>query len=208
MKSKNDVKLYQNNVIINQGVHGSIAGVDGSGNLNVELMHREEYPSTPSVTESIGWVFTGWSPAYNLSGTVGNNIKTETRTYTAQYAEDSNGNGIPDGQEPANPTRPGTNDRNTDTGVQAAAQTNVTAEGYNLSEIEDAEDGVATIDEDETPLSNKKLDETSAESEAAHCILHFIILLIALITAIVFMVDGSKRRRRIDDLEDEIRKLR
>ena len=65
-----------------------------------------------------------------------------------------------------------------------------------------------TIDEDDTPLGNKDLNEADAESESEMCILHWLILLAALIIALFFILDGSRRQKRIDDLKDQLKKGR
>ncbi len=197
------------------------------------MIPGDAYPKAPQVTANDGWVFTGWEPAYKLTGTVGAIAKSETRIFTAQYEEDANGNGIPDSQEPdepdtpitpsnptnpttpSNPTTPATDGTTTNNAARTATtQTNAAANQneYNLTEIDNGADnnadGTTTIDEDKTPLGNKVLDDTSAEAQEGHCILHFIILLITLLVAIIFILDGAKRRKRIDEMQNEIEKLR
>ena len=134
-------------------------------------------------------------------------------TATVYYYIDSNGNGVPDSEEPAAPD-PGTpgNNRPAETGAgdtaEAAAETAETDE-YDLTEIDRDDDRErTTIDEDDTPLGNKDLNEADAESESEMCILHWLILLAALIIALFFILDGSRRQKRIDDLKDQLKKGR
>ena len=134
-------------------------------------------------------------------------------TATVYYYIDSNGNGVPDSEEPAAPD-PGTpgNNRPAETGAgdtaEAAAETAETDE-YDLTEIDRDDDRErTTIDEDDTPLGNKDLNEADAESESEMCILHWLILLAALIIALFFILDGSRRQKKIDDLKDQLKKGR
>ena len=134
-------------------------------------------------------------------------------TATVYYYIDSNGNGVPDSEEPVAPD-PGTpgNNRPAETGAgdtaEAAAETAETDE-YDLTEIDRDDDRErTTIDEDDTPLGNKDLNEADAESESEMCILHWLILLAALIIALFFILDGSRRQKRIDDLKDQLKKGR
>ena len=170
------------------------------------------------------------------------------------YYIDENGNGVPDSEEPDEPTPtpdpdpgtdnpPSTTDPDTDdpdtpttptapttpnpgptpSGTGPAATTPETrtaqnpddtdnaddAERYSLTEI-NSEDGTGRttrIDEDDTPLGNKgDLSDAGAENQNhdAMCILHWIILLIALLAAVLFIIDGSRRKNRIEDLKQEL----
>ena len=77
-------------------------------------------------------------------------------------------------------------------------------EDYALEEVgEDTEnaaedeESVATINEDETPLANQQI-------HSPVCILHWLILLAALIIAVIFIWDGHNRKKRIEELKKEL----
>lgn len=172
------------------------------------------------------------------------------------YYIDSNGNDVPDSQEPDDGGNGGggggsdededdggtgggttgggtTTDTTTGTGTTPGAGTGAapapvttvtlaaddadaadaadgaeTAEGaddaYALEEVgEDTEnaaedeESVATINEDETPLANQQI-------HSPVCILHWLILLAALIIAVIFIWDGHNRKKRIEELKKEL----
>ena len=175
------------------------------------------------------------------------------------YYIDENGNGVPDSEEPDEPTPtpdpdpgtdnpPSTTDPDTDnpdtpttptapttpnpgptpSGTGPAATTPETrtaqnpddtdnaddaeaAERYSLTEI-NSEDGTGRttrIDEDDTPLGNKDdLSDADAENHDAMCIIHWIVLLAALLAAILFIIDGSRRKNRIKDLRQELENVK
>ena len=307
------------------------------------MLPGEAYPVAPgadNLNAPEGYAFSGWSPEYDLTGTVPEGQTTETRTYIAVYGEDtnhnnqpdedesysltvtyayaqgeegsaalpavnrqndlavghaysvaspeiegyvavpavvsgtisdrdvsatvlyyidSNGNDVPDSQEPddgGNGGGGGSSDEDDDdggsggtgggttgggtaadtttgtgttpgagTGAAPAPVTTVTiaaddadaadtaddadaAEGadedYALEEVgEDTEnasedeESVATINEDETPLANQQI-------HSPVCILHWLILLAALIIAVIFIWDGHNRKKRIEELKKEL----
>ena len=188
-----------------------------------------------------------------VSGTIYNSNVTAT----VYYYVDSNGNGVPDTEEPATPD-PGTpgggqttpDDNTPDTpgtgggagdagdagdtdtpaaGAGAAAGTGTgtvtraaadaadtdadddaaEADDYDLTEIgEDENNDTTTIDEDETPLGNKVLDDADADNHGAICILHWLILLLAVVITVFFILDGNRLNRKINDLEDDLKERR
>lgn len=188
-----------------------------------------------------------------MSGTIYNSNVTAT----VYYYVDSNGNGVPDTEEPASPDpdtpgggqttpddntpdTPGTGGGagdagdagDTDTpaaGAGAAAGTGTgtvrraaadaadtdadddaaEADDYDLTEIgEDENNDTTTIDEDETPLGNKVLDDADADNHGAICILHWLILLLAVVITVFFILDGNRLNRKINDLEDDLKERR
>ena len=97
-------------VIFDTGNHGSFAeGVTTS----YELKHGDKYPEAPKeevdFTVDANWVFTGWEPKYDKAGTVveiGSGADADSVTYTAQYAEDKNGDGKADSEQTEVTLRP------------------------------------------------------------------------------------------------------
>ncbi|OUN71870.1 hypothetical protein B5G11_02820, partial [Drancourtella sp. An57] len=71
---------------------------------------------------------------------------------------------------------------------------------YNLNEVERDGD-TETIDEDATPLGNMDLDK---DDDHKCCILHFILLLLALIVELIYTHDRKKRQERIFELRREL----
>ena len=66
------------------------------------LLPGEAYPVAPgadNLNAPEGYAFSGWSPEYDLTGTVPEGQTTETRTYIAVYGEDTNHNNQPDEDE-------------------------------------------------------------------------------------------------------------
>ena len=66
------------------------------------LIPGDAYPTAPGAEKlnaPEGKAFDSWDPTYDLTGTVPEGQKTETKNYTAQYGEDSNGDGTPDDKE-------------------------------------------------------------------------------------------------------------
>ena len=188
-----------------------------------------------------------------VSGTIYNSNVTAT----VYYYVDSNGNGVPDTEEPATPdpgtpgggqTTPDDNTPDTpgtgggagdagdagDTDTPAAGAGAATGTGtgtvtraaadaadtdadddaaeaddYDLTEIgEDENNDTTTIDEDETPLGNKVLDDADADNHGAICILHWLILLLAVVITVFFILDGNRLNRKINDLEDDLKERR
>ena len=68
---------------------------------------------------------------------------------------------------------------------------------YELGELDD--DDVATIDEDDTPLGNLDLDK-----DHACCILHFLLLLLALIIELIYTHNRKKGQERIFELRRQL----
>lgn len=97
-------------VILDTGNHGSFAeGVTTS----YELKHGDKYPEAPKeevdFTVDANWVFTGWEPEYDKAGTVveiSSGADADSVTYTAQYAEDKNGDGKADSEQTEVTLRP------------------------------------------------------------------------------------------------------
>ena len=116
---------------------------------------------------------------------------------------------------PVTPANPGTPTTPALPGAPAAAGTTapiVYADGvvvddaepaeddYNLNEVERDGD-TETIDEDATPLGNMDLDK---DDDHKCCILHFILLLLALIVELIYTHDRKKRQERIFELRREL----
>ena len=116
---------------------------------------------------------------------------------------------------PVTPANPGTPATPALPGAPAAAGTTapiVYADGvvvddaepaeddYNLNEVERDGD-TETIDEDATPLGNMDLDK---DDDHKCCILHFILLLLALIVELIYTHDRKKRQERIFELRREL----
>ena len=75
-----------------------------------------------------------------------------------------------------------------------------TEDDYNLNEVE-RDGGTETIDEDATPLGNMDLDK---DDDHKCCILHFILLVLALIVELIYTHDRKKRQERIFELRREL----
>ena len=75
-----------------------------------------------------------------------------------------------------------------------------TEDDYNLNEVE-RDGGTETIDEDATPLGNMDLDK---DEDHKCCILHFILLVLALIVELIYTHDRKKRQERIFELRREL----
>ncbi|GAA6398861.1 DUF7507 domain-containing protein [Sellimonas intestinalis] len=71
---------------------------------------------------------------------------------------------------------------------------------YDLNEVE-RDAGTETIDEDSTPLGNMDLEK---DDDHKCCILHFILLLLALIVELIYTHDRKKRQERIFELRREL----
>ena len=71
---------------------------------------------------------------------------------------------------------------------------------YDLNEVE-RDAGTETIDEDSTPLGNMDLEK---DDDHKCCILHFILLLLALIVELIYTYDRKKRQERIFELRREL----
>ena len=71
---------------------------------------------------------------------------------------------------------------------------------YDLNEVE-RDAGTETIDEDSTPLGNMDLEK---DDDHKCCILHFILLLLALIVELIYTHDQKKRQERIFELRREL----
>ena len=76
-------------VTFRAGDHGTINGQTEQVVKNL-LPDYSAYPQAPTVAASNGWVFTGWTPAYNKAGTVESNAEKE-QVYTATYKKVENG---------------------------------------------------------------------------------------------------------------------
>ena len=79
-------------VTFDRGEHGKFVDSEDSTDVRTNILINSEFPEAPAIVAEDGWVFTGWEPA--LPATV-----TESKTYTAQYEVDENGNEIPDKDE-------------------------------------------------------------------------------------------------------------
>ena len=221
-------------------------------------------PETHTETDlAVGEAYSVESPAVEgyvaVPLTVEGTIVDRNVSAEVLYYIDENGNGVPDSEEPDEPTPtpdpdPGTdnppsitdpdpddpdtpttptapttpNPGPTPSGTGPAATTPETrtaqnpddtdnaddaeaAERYSLTEI-NSEDGTGRttrIDEDDTPLGNKDdLSDADAENHDAMCIIHWIVLLAALLAAILFIIDGSRRKNRIKDLRQELENVK
>ena len=222
------------------GEHGKI---DGTATYTV--IPGDTYPEAPSVTAEEGWVFTGWEPAYELKGTVGDEIKTETKTYTAQFIrEDGEGETPETPTDPSDPSNGGNtgnggstgnagndgNTGNTEAVDNAGTQTptvpavnrtvvindnQVPLGDYTLNEVErdggetegsvDEQNPTETIDQDATPLGN--MDVENEKEDAKTCILHYIILLLAIIVGVIYIIDRKRRKERIEELRKELKSI-
>lgn len=76
-------------VTFRAGDHGTINDQTEQVVKNL-LPGYSAYPQAPTVAASNGWVFTGWTPAYNKAGTVESNAEKE-QVYTATYKKVENG---------------------------------------------------------------------------------------------------------------------
>lgn len=83
------------NITFVVGEHGSTTDKTQYDDL---LPQKDNYPAAPTVTADEGYVFTGWTPEYNKTGSIETNAM-RNQTYTAVIKEDKNGNGTPDDQE-------------------------------------------------------------------------------------------------------------
>ena len=244
--------------------------VDESYDLTITYAYAEgeegqaTLPETHTETDlAVGAQYKVESPAVEgyvaVPLTVEGTIVDRNVSAEVLYYIDENGNGVPDSEEPDEPTPtpdpdpgtdnpPSTTDPDTDdpdtpttptapttpnpgptpSGTGPAATTPETrtaqnpddtdnaddaeaAERYSLTEI-NSEDGTGRttrIDEDDTPLGNKDdLSDADAENHDAMCIIHWIVLLAALLAAILFIIDGSRRKNRIKDLRQELENVK
>ena len=244
--------------------------VDESYDLTITYAYAEGEEGQATLPEThtetglaVGEAYSVESPAVEgyvaVPLTVEGTIVDRNVSAEVLYYIDENGNGVPDSEEPDEPTPtpdpdpgtdnpPSTTDPDTDdpdtpttptapttpnpgptpSGTGPAATTPETrtaqnpddtdnaddaeaAERYSLTEI-NSEDGTGRttrIDEDDTPLGNKDdLSDADAENHDAMCIIHWIVLLAALLAAILFIIDGSRRKNRIKDLRQELENVK
>nr|WP_294463649.1 InlB B-repeat-containing protein [uncultured Sellimonas sp.] len=72
---------------------------------------------------------------------------------------------------------------------------------YDLNEVERDGNDAEAIDEDATPLGNMDLEK---DNDHKCCILHFILLVLALIVELIYTHDRKKRQERIFELRREL----
>ena len=79
-----------------RGEHGTFSAEADAENTVITIENQligGDFPTEPGITAAEGWVFTGWNPVLPETVEAGGLV------YTAQYAEDENGNQIPDTEE-------------------------------------------------------------------------------------------------------------
>ena len=86
---------------------------------------------------------------------------------------------------------------------------------YTLNEVErdggetegsvDEQNPTETIDQDATPLGN--MDVEDEKEDAKTCILHYIILLLAIIVGVIYIIDRKRRKERIEELRKELKSI-
>lgn len=94
----------------------------------------------------------------------------------------------------------------------ADSDTSVPREYYSLSVvgIETGSEYLTRVDEDDVPKGNRAdlKDADSEERDDMTCILHWPLFMSAVFAAILFMIDGSRRKKRIEKLKQEIEEIR